>query len=176
VQRALQAIFFDRDGTLMVDRVYLADPDGVELLPGAAAAVRMAREHGYLALLVTNQSGLARGRFDEHEFSAVQGRLLELLAEEGATLDAIYHCPHHPDAGEDPRYTWRCHCRKPAPGMLLAAARRFGIDLSRSAVIGDSESDIQAARSVGATGLLVQDHGSALAALERFLADREERT
>lgn len=142
------AVFFDRDGTLIREREYLSDPEGVELLPGAAAAVRIARRAGFAPILATNQSGVGRGLFSEDAVGAVHARLAELLAAEGARLDAVYVCPHAPEAG--------CDCRKPAPGLLARAAAERGLDLRRSFVVGDKEADLALARAAGATGLLVR--------------------
>src|SRR5690606_21848860 len=134
------AVFLDRDGTIVVERNYLADPARVELVPGAAAALRALAEAGYALVVVTNQSGIARGLYGEGEFRAVQRRIEELLAREGIRLDGVYHCPHHPD------YTGPCECRKPAVGLYLRAARELGLDLSRSVCIGDRLKDVLPAR------------------------------
>lgn len=143
------AVFLDRDGTLIVDRHYLGDPEGVELLPGAAEAVARLNRAGAFVVLVTNQSGIGRGRFGEADFEAVQQRLIELLAAGGARLDAVYHCPHAPD--HDPP----CDCRKPAPGLFLRAAEEHAIDLARSVWIGDRIRDVAPAAEFGGTGYLV---------------------
>lgn len=145
------AVFFDRDGTLIREREYLADPDGVELLPGAAAAVRLARRSGYAAVLLTNQSGVGRGRFTVDDVAAVHARLAELLAAEGAVLDGVYLCPHAPP----PEGEVGCECRKPAPGLALRAAEELGLDLARSIVVGDKSADAALARRIGARGLWV---------------------
>jgi D-glycero-D-manno-heptose 1,7-bisphosphate phosphatase len=179
------AIFFDRDGTLMKDCSYLADPAGVELLPGAADAVRSATAAGHLTVLVTNQSGVARGLHTEDAVRAVNARLQELLAVAGAHLDALYWCPHHPEAGADPELTRACDCRKPAPGMLRRAARDLDIDLAASAMIGDGLGDMGAAAAAGLPGFLVSSpgnrdldwdgprHESAAAAVRAFLGSTE---
>ena len=145
------AVFLDRDGTIVVERNYLADPARVELVPGAAAALRALAEAGDALVVVTNQSGIARGLYGEGEFSAVQRRIEELLAREGIRLDGVYHCPHHPD------YTGPCECRKPAVGLYLRAARELGLDLSRSVCIGDRLKDVLPARQLGcAAAILVR--------------------
>lgn len=145
-----RAVFFDRDGTLIEEAHYLADPDGVVLFEGAAAALRRLQEHGWRIVVVTNQSGIARGRLSEEQYEAVAGRLEALLALEGVALDASCHCPHHPE------FTGPCGCRKPAPGMLLAAARALQLDPQRCFMVGDKAADIEAGRAVGASAILVR--------------------
>ncbi|MEX0912782.1 MAG: HAD family hydrolase [Gemmatimonadota bacterium] len=143
------AVFVDRDGTLIEDRHYLSDPDEVSLLPGAAAAVARLNRAGLPVVVVTNQSGLARGFFDEAAYHAVAGRLDELLQEHGARLDASYHCPHGPDTSPP------CPCRKPASGLFERAAREHGLDLGRSYFIGDRLRDVVPGVILGGTGFLL---------------------
>ncbi len=138
----------DRDGTIMVDRHYLADPAGVELLPGAIEGLRRLRALGLGLAIITNQSGLARGLMTSEQARAVQQRLRELLAAGGVTLDGIYVCPHAP---ED-----QCACRKPAVGLVKQAAAELGFDPAAAFVIGDKASDIGLARNLGAVGILVR--------------------
>ncbi|RMF86395.1 MAG: HAD-IIIA family hydrolase [Nitrospirae bacterium] len=142
------ALLLDRDGTLIEERHYLADPEGVALIPGAAAAIAEANRAGVPVVLVSNQSGIGRGYFTERDLAAVMRRLEALLAAAGARLDAAYHCPHTPEAG--------CTCRKPRPGLALRAAAELGLDLRRSFVVGDKEADLGLARAVGAGALLVR--------------------
>lgn len=144
-----RAVFLDRDGTIIEDRRYLADAEGVTLLPGAARGLRRLAEAGYLLVVTTNQSGIARGMFGEAEFRAVQKRMESLLHAHGVTLDGVYHCPHHPD------HTGPCDCRKPAPGMALRAARELDIRLTDSVFVGDRPRDVEAAPSLGARGILL---------------------
>lgn len=144
------AILLDRDGTVIEERDYLADPEGVVLLPGAAAALRRLSDAGYALVLVSNQSGIARGLFGEQDHARVHARLEELLAAHGVHLDGAYHCPHHPD------FAAPCACRKPAPGMFLRAASELGLDLRRSVLIGDRVRDVEAAAELGARGILVR--------------------
>ena len=148
------AVFLDRDDTLIRDRGYLSDPGGIEFLPGAPEAVRLLNEAGIPAILVTNQSGIARGLLDEARLSAIHGRLRELLAERGARLDAVYFCPHHPE-GAVPGLSISCTCRKPAPGLLLQAAKDFGLDLPSCFMIGDKIEDVQTIHGVGGKGVLI---------------------
>lgn len=143
------AVFLDRDGTLIEEVGYLGDPGGVVVLPGVPDALRRLRDAGYALVVVSNQAGVARGYFTEDDVLAVNGRLAELLEVEGVQLDAWHYCVHHPDHG-DP-----CACRKPEPGMLRDAARDLDLDLSRSWIVGDHPSDVEAGRRVGARGILV---------------------
>lgn len=142
------AVFLDRDGTVLDELGYLADPDRVRLYPGAGAAIRRLNEAGLVVVVVTNQSGIARGLLDEDLLGRIHARLDEELLAAGARVDAYYHCPHHPDVGEPP---WRmdCDCRKPLPGMFLAAARDLGLDPPRSFAVGDAARDLEAARRAG---------------------------
>lgn len=154
-----EAVFFDRDGTLIEEAHYLADPEQVRLIPGAADAVRALNAAGVLVIVVTNQSGVARGYFPESRVGEVHERLSRLLAEHGATVDAFYYCPHHESKGAG-AYRVACDCRKPRPGMLLTAARAFDIDLARSWVIGDKACDAGAGAAAGCRTLLVRTgHG-----------------
>ena len=142
------AVFLDRDGTIIFDRHYLADPDGVELLPGAGEAVARLNAAGFVAVLATNQSGIARGYFSEEQYAAVHARLVDELARHGARLDAEYHSPDLEDGGPDAD-------RKPGAGMFLRAAREHGLDLARSWWVGDRRRDVQAAGRFGARGFIV---------------------
>lgn len=144
------AVFLDRDGTIIEDADYLADPDGVRLVPGAVDALRRLREAGYLLVVVTNQSGIARGLYTEADYHAVAARLDGILEEEGVPVDAVKHCPHHPDE------TGPCACRKPAAGMYLEAAAELGIDPVRSWYVGDKVTDVLPARELGGRGILVR--------------------
>ena len=149
------AVFLDRDGTINREVNYLADPADLELLPGAAEALRRLKDAGYLLCVVTNQSGVARGLLDEDRLGEVHERLRALLSAEGVQLDWIGYCPHHPTEGRV-GYRANCFCRKPRPGMMLEAAARLGIDLDRSWCIGDSMRDLKAGERVGVMGLLVK--------------------
>lgn len=141
-------VFLDRDGTLLDEDGYLGDPALVRLFPAAARGVRALNAAGLPVVVVTNQSGVARGLFSESDVDAVHARLSELLAAECARLDLVLYCPHHPREGLPP-YRRDCDCRKPAPGMYLAGARALGLDLAHSAVVGDSERDLEGARRAG---------------------------
>ena len=150
------AVFLDRDGTLIIDRHYLSDPAGVELLPGAARAVARLNAAGLFVALVTNQSGIGRGYFTEEEYRAVHRRLCELLAAEGARLDADYHCPLGPDV-PDP---WEC--RKPRTGLYRRAAAEHGLDLARSFYVGDRLRDVVMSQTLGGRSILVRSPESEL--------------
>jgi D-glycero-D-manno-heptose 1,7-bisphosphate phosphatase len=141
------AVFFDRDGTLMRDAAYASRPAQVELLPGAADAVRALAADGFVVLLITNQSGIGRGYYSPDDYERVHARLVELLAESGARLDGEYHCPHAPDEG--------CDCRKPGTALFERAARDHDVELSDSWCLGDRWRDVAPAQVLGATGLLV---------------------
>ncbi len=146
-------MLLDRDGTIVVEKHYLSDPDELELIAGAGAALRRLGELELGLLVLTNQSGVGRGYFDVERVDAVHGRLRERLAAEGARLDGILYCPHHPDAG--------CSCRKPRTGLVEQAAARHGFDPAESFVVGDLASDIELGRAIGATTLLVRTgHGA----------------
>ncbi|MFI4876318.1 MAG: D-glycero-alpha-D-manno-heptose-1,7-bisphosphate 7-phosphatase [Blastopirellula sp. JB062] len=149
------ALFLDRDGTINVEREYLADPDQLELLPGAAAAISAANRAGAPVIVVTNQSGVARGMFPESRIAQIHHRLDQLLAEQDAVIDAYYYCPHHPKSASA-AYRLNCECRKPRAGMLYAAAAQRELDLSQSVMIGDKPSDIGAGRSAGCQTMLVR--------------------
>ena len=151
-----RAAFLDRDGTLVVERHYLADPEAVTLVPGVAGALDALRNAGFALVVVTNQSGIARGLYTEAAFHAVQDRIERLLADAGVRLDAVYFCPHHPD------YTGTCDCRKPATGLFERAAAALDLDLRRSVFIGDRLKDVVPARAFGARGVLVRTGYGAL--------------
>ncbi|MFZ5980273.1 MAG: HAD-IIIA family hydrolase [Candidatus Zixiibacteriota bacterium] len=149
------AIFFDRDGTVVVDKDYLADPEGVEFEKGAVEALKLAVENKYKIVIVSNQSGVARGFFTLDEVERVNARLLEMLARERVNIDAVYYCPHHPKGKVD-EFTSECFCRKPGPGMAEEAARTLKLDLRRSAIIGDTSADVNFGRVNGMLPLLVR--------------------
>lgn len=141
-------VLLDRDGTINVERDYLDDPDEVELIAGAACGLHRLRESGLGLVVVTNQSGIGRGYFDEGRLQQIHDRLRALLSAEGVELDAIYVCPHAPEE--------QCDCRKPKPGMVRQASGEFGFDPRWAFVVGDKACDIEMGRAVGATTLLVR--------------------
>lgn len=137
---AQRAIFLDRDGTLIVDVGYPRDPDRVEILPGAAAALRRLADKAAL-VVVSNQSGIGRGLISADQARAVHDRTVARFADEGVTFAGAYYCPHAPET--------TCECRKPRPGLLIQAARELGLDLSRSVMVGDKASDVEVGRAAG---------------------------
>ena len=148
------AVFLDRDGTINEQMGYINHISRFVLLPGAAAAIRRLNEAGIPVVVTTNQSGLARGYFPAELVDEVHALMTRQLAAAGAHIDAIYVCPHHPEAVEE-RYRQRCDCRKPRPGLFTRAAADLGLDLSASFVVGDRWSDLKAARAIGAAAILV---------------------
>lgn len=148
------AVFMDRDGTISEEVGYVNHLSRYRLLPRSLEAIRLINEAGLLAIVTTNQSGVARGYFSQALVEEVHVRLRALATSGGARLDAIYYCPHHPAEGSPP---WRtqCDCRKPKPGMILRAAREHDIDLGSSFVVGDSVVDMEAGASAGVPGVLV---------------------
>lgn len=159
-----KAIFLDRDGTINKYVGFLRNIDDFELLPGVAEAIKKINASGYLAIVATNQPVLARGEVTFEQLDEIHNKMETLLGQEGAYLDAIYFCPHHPDkgfGGEVPELKIDCDCRKPKPGMLLKAAEDFNIDLSSSWMIGDGKHDIGAGKNAGCHTVLIgnEDYG-----------------
>ena len=150
-----RAVFLDRDDTIIRDTGYLSDPDDIEILPGAAEGLCALNRAGVPAIVVTNQSGIARGILDEKTLHVIHARLVKMLKDRGARIDALYYCPHHPE-GTVARYRMQCDCRKPEPGMLRQAARDFGLDLASCYLAGDKAEDMEAIHRVGGTGILIR--------------------
>src|SRR5665213_1882975 len=146
------AAFLDRDGVLNVDRGYAHKPDDIEMVLGAATAVRLLNEAGYYVFVVTNQSGVARGFYSEAAIDQVHMHMQDILKAEGAHIDAFYYCPHHPE-GSVKEFAIQCRCRKPGPGMLEQAALDWPIDLGRSFLIGDRDLDLAAAAAFQIRGV-----------------------
>ncbi len=151
------AVFLDRDGTLNIERGYLRNVDDLELYPGAAAAIKQLNDAGILAILTTNQSGPARGFYDEAHVQALLTRLETLLLDEaGAKMDALFYCPHLPHGTVEP-FNITCTCRKPEIGMIEQAQQKFpAIDLSNSYVVGDKASDVALGHNAGANSILLK--------------------
>ncbi len=148
------AVFLDRDGTINEQMGYINHLSRFHLLPGVARAIRLLNQAGVAAVVVSNQSGVGRGYFPVSLVDEVHARMKDELAREGAKVDGLYFCPHHPEAKVE-EYRRACDCRKPKTGMFDAAAREFGLDLSASYVVGDRWTDLKAAHNCGATGVLV---------------------
>jgi histidinol-phosphate phosphatase family protein len=144
-----RAAFLDRDGTIIRDTEYLRDPDQVELLPGAAAAIRRLNEAGWMVIVVTNQSGIARGLLTEQDYERVRMRVDKLIAADGARIDASYHCPHHPD------FTGACECRKPGLQLYSTAVADHNLDPARSWFVGDRLRDVSPADHFGGNSVLL---------------------
>ena len=168
---ASPAVFLDRDGTVIEDTGYVHEPGKVKLLPGVAQAIKQLNESGFLAVTVSNQSGIALGLYTVADYTAVQRRLTELLEAHGAHLDGAYFCPHHP------RFTGPCECRKPGLKLFRDAAAALDIDLPRSWWVGDRLTDVQPARALGGKAILVAagegnlDQGQARAMGAKVVAD-----
>lgn len=144
----VRAVFIDRDGTISEEVGYVNDPSRFQLFAESAQALRLLHDKGWLTILITNQAGVARGYFAESMVLEVHERLRRELEKEGAALDGIYYCAHHPSIGEPP-YRLSCDCRKPKPGLIVQAAADFNIDLKQSWMVGDRYSDIELARNAG---------------------------
>jgi D-glycero-D-manno-heptose 1,7-bisphosphate phosphatase len=142
------AVFIDRDGTISEEVGYVNHPSRFRLFPYSSEAIRILNDSGWLAIVVTNQAGVARGYFSEDVIKQIHRQLEGALHEESARLDAIYYCAHHPSVGEPP-YRHDCDCRKPKPGLIEQAARDFDIDMAASWMAGDRYSDIELARNAG---------------------------
>lgn len=148
------AVFVDRDGTINVDVDFLSSPGQLQLIPRSADAIRELNELGIPVIVVTNQSGIARGLYSEADLGKVHEALDRMLQEYGASVTRYYYCPHHPREGVAP-YVTECRCRKPKPGMLHDAQSEFGYDLTRSFMVGDKKIDMEAGRAVGAVTIQV---------------------
>ena len=183
------AVFLDRDGTINEEVGYMDSLEKLKIIPEAFEAIRLINQNGMKAVVITNQSGVARGLFSEEFVQTVHAIIQEQLKARKAFIEAFYHCPHHPTEGQGV-YLQACNCRKPAPGLLFKAADEMEIDLGRSYMIGDMPKDIEAAKRAGAKGILVrtgygQEHrafdvepdyiaGNILDAVRWILKDREK--
>lgn len=166
---ARPAVFLDRDGTINWDHGYVHRADQFEFIPGAPAAIRSLNAMGYLVLVVTNQAGVARGYYSEIDVRRLHAHVDRELAAQGARVDAYYHCPFHPTHGLG-RYRRTSSCRKPGTGMFTRACRDFHVDVPRSWMVGDSESDMEFSRRAGLRGIRVGVGGWDLRAAARHLA------
>jgi D-glycero-D-manno-heptose 1,7-bisphosphate phosphatase len=161
------AVFLDRDGTLIRDVKYLCAVEQIEILPGAVAALLLLRDHGFKLVVVTNQSAVARGRLSELGLQAIHAELMKRLGRDGAVLDAIYYCPHHPTEGLG-NFRRICECRKPKTGMIERAARELDLDPKLSYVVGDKWTDIELAEGAGATGIFIRGDEAEAGAVRGF--------
>ena len=167
-----KAIFLDRDGTINKYKGFLRSVDDFELLPTASEAIRLINRSGYLAIVVTNQPVIARGEVTFAQLNEIHNKMETLLGRDGAYLDAIYFCPHHPDkgyGGEISELKIDCSCRKPKPGMLFRAAKDFHIDLNRSWMLGDGENDVIAGKAAGCRTKRLLTDGDLLTAVKEIL-------
>jgi histidinol-phosphate phosphatase family protein len=140
-------VFTDRDGTIARDVPYCSRPEDFEMFAGVPESIRRLNENGFKVVVITNQSGVARGYFTEETLGRIHGKMLDDLGRAGARIDGIYYCPHHPDE--------HCDCRKPATALFNRAARDLGIDLARSYMVGDTTQDIEAGRAIGCRTIFV---------------------
>lgn len=155
IQGRHPAVFLDRDGTINVEKEYLYRIEDFEFIPGAPEAIRELNAAGYLVIVVTNQSGVARGFYTLADVEKLHAHVQKQLAASGARIDAFYVCPHHPAAGQGD-YRRECDCRKGAPGMLLQAARDHAIDMTKSCIVGDKLADVEAGERAGCSTLMVK--------------------
>jgi histidinol-phosphate phosphatase family protein len=144
-----KAVFIDRDGTINVNVEYLDNPEDFQMYPGVAEGVKILNENGFLVIVITNQSGIARGYFTKETLEKIHQRMMKELKEKGAKIDAIYYCPHHPDDN--------CSCRKPETGLLEKAIKEHNIDTSHSYVIGDRMIDVEAGHKIGLKTVLIPE-------------------
>jgi D,D-heptose 1,7-bisphosphate phosphatase len=159
-----KAVFLDRDGTINTFNGFVKSPEDFELIEGAAEAIREINRSGYLAIVITNQPVIARGEVSLEDLETIHHKMETELGKSGAYLDDIFFCPHHPDKGfpgERPEYKIDCECRKPKPGMILQAAKKYNIDLTASYMVGDDKRDVEAGRAAGCMPVLLKDKSSA---------------
>jgi D-glycero-D-manno-heptose 1,7-bisphosphate phosphatase len=150
-----RAVFFDRDGTINEEVGYIKDLTDLKLIKGAADSINKLRDAGFLVILITNQSGPARGYYSEEWVKSLNNRVQELLIQEGTKLDEMYYCPHLPD-GTVPEYTKVCDCRKPEIGLFLQARAKYDIDLNNSFMVGDKATDVEAGHNAGCKSILLK--------------------
>lgn len=147
-----KACFLDRDGVLIEEEDYLCDPAKARLCPGAVEAIKLAHDAGWKVILISNQAGIAKGKFKMEDLKAVHAKVEELLAAQGVALDGYYYCPHHAK-GIVPEYTRECPCRKPGPGMILKAAEEHDLDVKNSFMVGDRLTDLEAGVNAGCSAV-----------------------
>lgn len=180
-QKARAAVFLDRDGALIEESHYLSSVEQVRLLPGVVDGLRLLERAGFALVVVTNQAGVARGYFPESQVGVIHRHLEDEFARRGVAISGWKYCPHHPTEGDGP-YKMVCACRKPAPGMLLEAARELTIDLGRSFMVGDKRSDLEAGAQAGCRTVLVrtgygaEEERSILPGLTGFLGTADNLT
>lgn len=163
-----KAAFFDRDGVLNVDKAYLYKIEEFEWVTGARETIKYLKNLGYLVIVVTNQSGVARGYYTEQDVSALHDYMQNELYKMGASVDAFYYCPHLPD-GTVAEYATECMCRKPNPGMVIQAVQEWGIDPTKSFIIGDKQRDLNAGASAGVTKGFLYSSGDLLEFVKKII-------
>lgn len=166
-----RAAFLDRDGVINIDSAYLSRWEDFQFVPGAVEAMRRMQQAGYALVVVTNQSGIARGYYSEDAYQLLTRQMRAALEAEGVKLAGVYHCPHHP-SGRVPELAIDCDCRKPAPGMILRAAQELQLDLPHSFLVGDKDSDLQAARAAGVGRAYLVHSGHVLTGESQQQADQ----
>ena len=154
-----KAVFLDRDGTINVEKNYLFKIEDFEFLPGVIEALKLFQENGYKLIIITNQSGIARGYYTEEDFHKLNDWMIDTLKKYGIYIDAVYYCPHHPDAINQ-EYRMDCQCRKPNIGLFIKAAEEFNIDLSKSIAIGDKIRDCSICSTTSCSGYLIGNNES----------------
>lgn len=164
------AAFIDRDGVINAELDYVHRIEDFRILHGVPEGLRLLRAHGFELVVVTNQAGIGRGMYSEADYQRLTAHMKADLAAAGAPLSAVYHCPHHPSAGIG-AYRVDCDCRKPKSGLLLQAARDHHLDLSRSVLVGDKQSDLEAGRAAGVASCVLVESGHAPSAKARTMAD-----
>jgi len=152
------AVFLDRDGVINEDAAYIGRKEDFHFLPGVAEAIRRLNETGYWVFVATNQSGIARGLFTEEQYHELTAWMLSELERQGARIDEVFYCPHHPTEGIG-KYRVECDCRKPKPGMVLEAMRKYPVRIEGSVFIGDMQRDLDSGEAAGLTGILVDETG-----------------
>jgi len=149
-----KAVFIDRDGTLNEEVNYLSQAEKVRILPNAIEGIKLLKEAGFKIIVISNQSGVARGYFTEEDVQLINSKINELIMQSGANIDGFYYCPHHPEGAVD-KYRRVCQCRKPESSLFLQAAAQKNIDIKKSFIVGDKLSDIQMSESLGARAILL---------------------
>lgn len=165
-----KAAFIDRDGVINEERHYLHRKEDFVILPGVAQGIKTLASSGYKIVVISNQAGIARGYYNEESVRALHEYMREILQKEGAHIDAVYYCPHHV-LGSEKRYTYQCDCRKPRIGMLLRVATDLNLNLSRSVLIGDKLSDIEAGKNASLACMVLVESGHPVSAFDRTQAD-----
>lgn len=165
-----KAAFIDRDGVINEERDYVHRVEDFRILPGVVEGLRLLQEQGWALVVITNQAGIARGLYTEADFQRLTAHMLAQLRRDEIRIDGVYHCPHHPTAGFG-EYLRDCDCRKPRPGMLLAAARQLDLALADSVIVGDKDSDLEAGRAAGLQACVLVESGHAPGPRARAMAD-----